>query len=306
MPLNPNGKVDKPALPFPDTAQFAAASRLLRKGMSNKNDALTATQRIVRDIWLSVLPHPPSDLGISDNFFDIGGHSILATRVVFEIRKRLAVDISLGILFRQPTIGGISHEIDTLQGGELDISSRPSSRNVDTTSSDYFMDAMDIIKSLPDKFPALDNIASQHGDSTTIFLTGATGFLGAFLIREFFLRQNSNIRIIAHVRAKSTAIGLQRIRNNCEAYGTWSEKWASRLEVVTGSLEDPFLGIDLQRWEELAKTVDIVIHNGAMVHFDVSLVTHHSGPLGIPICAITRPQRGCNVNCALSLQNWET
>ena len=94
MPLNPNGKVDKPALPFPDTAQLAAASRQARKG--GEAQALSPTQQMVREIWLSIIPHASRDLGLTDNFFDVGGHSILATRVVFEIRKKFAIDLPLG------------------------------------------------------------------------------------------------------------------------------------------------------------------------------------------------------------------
>jgi L-aminoadipate-semialdehyde dehydrogenase len=115
MPLNPNGKVDKPALPFPDTAQLAAASRQSRKE-TTADSSLSPTEHTVRDIWLNVIPHGPRDLEITDNFFDVGGHSILATRVVFEIRKRFVIDLPLGILFRQPTISGLSHEIDLLRG----------------------------------------------------------------------------------------------------------------------------------------------------------------------------------------------
>jgi L-2-aminoadipate reductase len=264
MPLNPNGKIDKPALPFPDTAQLAAASRQSRKMSSSEADVLTPTQHIVRDIWLKVLPHVPSTLDLSDNFFDVGGHSILATRVVFEIRKRFAVNLSLGILYRQPTIGGISYEIDVLRGGGLDIGSRPSSRDTNSPFSNYFIDAMDLKKILPESFPV-----SCDGDDPaaprTIFLTGATGFLGAFLMRDLFMRPNSKIRIIAHVRSKSREHGIQRIKNSCEAYGTWSDEWLSRLEVVSGSLEDSLLGLDPKKWEELSQTVDVVIHNGALV-----------------------------------------
>ena len=89
MPLNPNGKVDKPALPFPDTAQLAQAS--VRKHQANGDHQYTPTQKVVRDIWLSVIPHASPSISLHDNFFDVGGHSILATRMIFEIRKSLAV-----------------------------------------------------------------------------------------------------------------------------------------------------------------------------------------------------------------------
>jgi L-2-aminoadipate reductase len=261
MPLNPNGKVDKPALPFPDTAQLAAASRSHKDHIAN-GITLTATQRTVREIWLSVIPHAPQDIRTNDNFFDVGGHSILATRVVFEIRRRFAIDLPLGILFRQPTIFGLSEEIDNLRGGSLDIVPRPSPGDLDG-ASEYSEDAIELTREMPVSYPKAG--PTSKGDAITVFLTGATGFLGAYLIRDLLSRSGSSIRIIAHVRAKSQEDGITRIRNNCGAYGVWREEWVRQIEVVTGSLESELLGISSQEWNRLGRTVDVVIHNGAMV-----------------------------------------
>jgi len=152
MPLTPNGKVDKPALPFPDTAQLEAASRFSHKDSHANGIALTTTQRTVREIWLSVIPHAPRDVQLTDNFFDVGGHSILATRVVFEIRKRFAVDLPLGILFRQPTIFGLSEEVDHLRGGTLDMASDLISSQA-PVASEYSTDATELLRQLPFSYP---------------------------------------------------------------------------------------------------------------------------------------------------------
>ena len=263
MPLNPNGKVDKPALPFPDTAQLAAASRQSRKDNIADGTVLSSTQQTVRDIWLNVIPHATQDIDITDNFFDVGGHSILATRVVFEIRKRFAIDLPLGILFRRPTIAGLSEEIDLLRGGSFDMISRPPSSH-GNLAPEYSLDAISLMSRLPNQYAKRDNFRKK--DSITVMLTGATGFLGAFLIRDFLTRTSQKIRIIAHVRAKTTEGGLQRIKNTCEAYGVWKNDWPSRIEVVTGSLESDHLGLSKEKWNELSRTVDVVIHNGAMVY----------------------------------------
>lgn len=262
MPLNPNGKVDKPALPFPDTAQLAAASRLSPKDPHANGVTFTATQQNVREIWLSVIPHAPQDVQLTDNFFDVGGHSILATRVVFEIRKRFAVDLPLGILFRQPTIAGLSEEIDRLRGGSLDMSSEPISRQTHS-ASEYSTDALELLRHLPPSYPKLSRVLKEN--RIVVFLTGATGFLGAYLIRDLLSRNAESIQIIAHVRAKSREEGKQRIRDNCEAYGVWEDSWSDRIDAVTGALESEQLGLSRDDWTMLGNSVDIVIHNGAMV-----------------------------------------
>ena len=261
MPLNPNGKVDKPALPFPDTAQLAAASRQARKG--GEAQALSPTQQMVREIWLSIIPHASRDLGLTDNFFDVGGHSILATRVVFEIRKKFAIDLPLGILFREPTVGGLSREIDLLRGEDLGISSQAASTSATDLTPEYLADSIDLIKGLPESFLSAE--PPRKNDPITVFLTGATGFLGAFLVKDLLSRKETQIRIVAHVRAGSTAKGMERLQATCKAYGVWQDDWSSRLEIVTGSLEQDLLGLSIEKWEELSSSVDVIIHNGAMV-----------------------------------------
>ena len=265
MPLNPNGKIDKPALPFPDTAQLAAAFRRSRRDSLGNGFAFTLTQTIVREIWLKTIAHAPRDIGLHDNFFDIGGHSILATRVVFEIRKRFALELPLGILFQQPTIAGLAEEIDRCNEQSVEVASRPPSRHLDSNAiPDYASDLDTLLSRLPKSYVRASPI--RKDDCISVFLTGATGFLGAFVLRDLFSRPHPTTRVIAHVRAESPQKGLERVINSCKAYGVWNDGWKSRLEVVTGSLENDMLGLSQSVCDNLLGKVDVVIHNGAMVH----------------------------------------
>jgi L-2-aminoadipate reductase len=264
MPLNPNGKVDKPALPFPDTAQLAAASRRARRESLSNGLALTQTQAMVQEIWLKTISHVPRDISIQDNFFDIGGHSILATRVVFEIRKRFAVDLPLGILFQHPTIAGLSAEIDRRNEQSLDVTSRPPSRHLDSNMiPEYSADLVTLLSRLPESYAQASTFSKDQ--SVNVLLTGATGFLGAFVLRDLLSRQHPSTRVIAHVRADTPERGLERVINNCKAHGVWNPSWKSRLEIVTGSLEKDLLGLPQSVWDDLLEKVDVVIHNGAKV-----------------------------------------
>lgn len=99
----------------------------------------------------------------------------------------------------------------------------------------------------------------------TIFLTGATGFLGAYIVKDLLLRANT--RVIAHVRAATEAAGLARIKGTCQAYGLWSDEWSARLSCVVGDLAKARLGLSTDAWNKVANEADIVIHNGAKVHW---------------------------------------
>ncbi|HYT87749.1 MAG TPA: amino acid adenylation domain-containing protein [Gemmataceae bacterium] len=97
FPLNPNGKIDRKALPPPgrerrdETATFAAPRN--------------ATEKAVAEIWAKLLG--VEQVGIHDNFFALGGHSLKATQVVSRIRQELKVELPLQAFFRAPTIAGL-------------------------------------------------------------------------------------------------------------------------------------------------------------------------------------------------------
>ncbi|MGG7637555.1 non-ribosomal peptide synthase/polyketide synthase, partial [Pseudomonas sp. ES1] len=87
LPLSPNGKVDRKALPALDGSQLQAAHVAPR----------TALEQQVAAIWQQVLG--VAQVGLGDNFFDLGGHSLLATQAVARIRHQLDLDVSLRSLF---------------------------------------------------------------------------------------------------------------------------------------------------------------------------------------------------------------
>ncbi|MDP9140138.1 MAG: amino acid adenylation domain-containing protein [Pseudomonadota bacterium] len=97
LPRTPNGKIDRAALPTPSThvAADAVESALLLLPDSDPRPGLTS-------IWSSILgiPEPKVD----DNFFEIGGHSLLAVRLLVRIEAEFGRQLSLATLFRNPTI----------------------------------------------------------------------------------------------------------------------------------------------------------------------------------------------------------
>ena len=243
MPLNPNGKVDKPALPFPDIAQLNAASGQRRRRRTSALEPMnaydsewSATARTLRDIWKSLLPMHTEQIQLKDNFFDIGGHSILATRMIFEVRNKFVANVPLGLVFKKPTLEGLSEEIAQMgRGNEIrfnnlkDGATTPVSRDKSTspTNSDYAQDAKGLAAKLPSHFETASELVFNKDHS--VFLTGATGFLGAFLVRELLSTRAPNVKVYAHVRADTTGKGFSRIKKSCEAYGVWEEDWESRV-----------------------------------------------------------------------------
>ena len=108
FPLTPNGKLDREALPIPENTGTLATEYA---------EPATATEQAVAYSWQEVL-----GLGIIDrqaNFFEIGGHSLQAARVVSRLRERLGVKLPLRTLFERPTIAGLAGFIALDAGQEL-------------------------------------------------------------------------------------------------------------------------------------------------------------------------------------------
>ncbi|MGE8382331.1 MAG: amino acid adenylation domain-containing protein, partial [Pseudomonas putida] len=99
MPLNPNGKLDRKALPAP-----VAELRPYRAPE-------TALEVDIARIWQQLLNH--SQIGLDDSFFELGGHSLLATRLVSSLREELGTDVPLRLLFEHPTLGEFAQAIGT-------------------------------------------------------------------------------------------------------------------------------------------------------------------------------------------------
>jgi natural product biosynthesis luciferase-like monooxygenase protein len=103
MPLTPNGKIDRAALPA--IAAQAAAQR-------EYVEPRTQTERSLAAIWADLLGL--ERVGVTDNFFEIGGHSLLATQLNPRIREAFGVEISIRFLFASPIIADIAVRIDLL------------------------------------------------------------------------------------------------------------------------------------------------------------------------------------------------
>jgi L-aminoadipate-semialdehyde dehydrogenase len=257
FPLNPNGKKDKPALPFPDAAQLAAARP---KGALVD---LSDTEKEVASIWGSLIPTiDERTISPDDSFFDIGGHSILAQQMLFKVnRKWTGLNINMSVVFQNSSLKAFAAQIDRrLSGANGEVNGHADA------AEDYASDAKILLKNVPASFPSADEKVSPS-TPLTVFLTGATGFLGAYILSDLLTRTSPPIKVIAHVRALDSAAALDRVIQTCEAYGVWDPSWASRITCVTGNLGDPRLGLSESTWNQISQEANIIIHNGALVHW---------------------------------------
>jgi L-aminoadipate-semialdehyde dehydrogenase len=216
-----------------------------------------------------LLPAAPAAIELDENFFDLGGHSILATRATFELRKAFVIDVPLGLVFDQPTIGGLASSIESLRNDDLGFAADgtgPKGHQGPAIEMDYAKDVDVLIPNLPEKFAPLP--ADYATKKVTVFLTGATGFLGAFILNDLLaLRADRVHKVICLVRAKSAEDGMRRLKESCQGRGVWDDKWQSdgRLQAVVGDLSEENFGLAEAEWKTCSEEADVVLHNGAIV-----------------------------------------
>jgi len=102
LPLTPNGKIDRKALPLPSPQQVRSDVDFVAPQ--------TSTEKELAAIWTEILGS--DHIGIHDNFFNSGGHSLTATQLVAHIRKTFFVELSLRDFLKYPTIAGLAGLIE--------------------------------------------------------------------------------------------------------------------------------------------------------------------------------------------------
>jgi|WetSurSiteA1Bulk_404760.scaffolds.fasta_scaffold00017_13 myxalamid-type nonribosomal peptide synthetase MxaA len=236
LPLTANGKLNRNALPLPN---FNAVS-------TDYSPPTTATEKMLSDIWQQLLH--VERIGIHDDFFALGGHSLLATQLLFAVRNTasLATDkFTLKNFFEQPTIAAQAKII---------------TGDVSDEQFDFVAEV-----SLDADIVPLTSEPISVAEASAIFLTGATGFLGAFLLADLLAQSTADIYCL--IRANDETQAMQRLKQQLQRFELLERVDCSRIIAVCGDLAEPQLGLTDTRYQEIAERVSVIYHNGALVNF---------------------------------------
>ena len=253
LPLTVNGKLDKRALPAPE----------YQDGDRYRAPA-SPTEEILAGIYAQVLG--VDRVGVDESFFDLGGDSLSAMQVIAKINTAFDTHLSVRVLFETPSVEIVSQQLGKHAGTNrfVSVHGRDTTKvHAGDLTLDKFLDAPTLT--------AAPTLPGPSAEVRTVLLTGATGFVGRYLVLEWLERMELvDGTLICLVRGDSDADGRHRLdktfdRGDPELLWRFQDLANDHLQVIAGDKAEANLGLDQQTWQRLADTVDLIVDSAALV-----------------------------------------
>ncbi|MEJ5106708.1 non-ribosomal peptide synthetase [Chryseobacterium sp. MYb328] len=248
LPLTLTGKIDKSKLHIP-------LQQNVRK-VKEKVDIIDLKQEIT-EIWMDLLNL--EDINDGDNFFDLGGHSLMLAQLNERLPLNVQKKLSLPELYRYPTISLFVKEAEN-RLIQNEVSQQQKARLVE---EQLLKDA-----ELPFDFEITVQPDPQIlVNPSQIFLTGVTGFVGSHLLEEL-IPKNPSATIYCLVRAENEALALERIKSTFLKFKlVWKPEYEARIKIILGDLTHPKLGVDEKLYEKLLSDIEVIYHMASDVSY---------------------------------------
>jgi len=226
LPLTSTGKVDRRVLPPPELSAYA--SRQYEAPQGEREEFLAA-------VWKELLG--VQRVGRNDNFFELGGHSLLVLKALFRINQAFGTALKASDAYACPSVRELAMRIngDKTQDNFVDL------------SQEATLDSGIVACARRSIFPACD-----------VLLTGATGFVGRFLLAQLLEDTNATIHCLMRTQTKYQA--ADRLKQTLSKWGLWHQDFEGRIVAVPGDLRLPRLGLDEATHRQLSRSVDTIYH----------------------------------------------
>ncbi|MBT0568158.1 carboxylic acid reductase [Williamsia sp. CHRR-6] len=238
----------------------------LRAHLADRATVDTVTRAVAATLGVTIDAVAPEA-----RFADLGGDSLSALSVSTLLTDLFEVDIEVGMLMSAGSdLQAIADHIDARRGG---AAPRPVFASVHTSSATEVTAAELTLDRFIDEatLAAAPTLARASTSVSTVLLTGANGYLGRFLCLEWLERMAAvDGTVVCIVRGRDEADARARLTAAFDTDSTLLQRFhdlaAGHLDVLAGDIAEPDLGLSRERWQQLADTVDLVVHPAALVN----------------------------------------
>ncbi|BAY62992.1 polyketide synthase thioester reductase subunit HglB [Calothrix brevissima NIES-22] len=200
------------------------------------------------------------EIDVNEHLENYGLDSAQAMILVSKLEKMLGFQPSPLLLWHYPNIAALSQRLaeDLPQNAVI----QDTNTGAVNTPPALDLNAEAVLDPTirPDALPSVTITEPKH-----VFLTGGTGYLGAFIIKELLEQTNADIYCL--VRAANPQEGKSKLEKNLQSYAIWDEKYKSRIVPVVGDLALPLLGMGAEQFQILAANIDTIYHSGALLNY---------------------------------------
>ncbi|GBG31706.1 N-5-amino-5-carboxypentanoyl-L-cysteinyl-D-valine synthase [Hondaea fermentalgiana] len=290
LPVTANGKIDRRALPAPTESEHDVHGQALQAVVPPRSKE----EVMIAALWKETLGL--QSISIHDNFFDLGGHSLAATQLLAMVQENLKVDLPISVFFADPSIEGMAAAVAARNGSSGDGLRDGATPTPETADALLGFDPEVECTLDEDVVPSATSVFDPDMAQTwsRIFVTGATGFLGAFFVHqvlETLAESKPELTILCLIRADSDAIAIARLREALLQFNLYNEEtmpsmgsfedshldWTDsngsggmssrhHILVVRGDLGQARFGMPERDFVRFAQELDVIAHAGAYVH----------------------------------------
>ncbi|KAL3470486.1 putative NRPS-like enzyme [Aspergillus californicus] len=254
LPLTRSGKVDRRKVARDVQNELGNVTVGPIQGESTERDT---PGRLVRRVWGETLGLTLDSLRPQDDFFALGGTSLHVARLVARVNQLLDISLRVASIFESPTLESMSTEVTKLCNGV-----RPADGVVEVPP--WVQDASIGLDLKAHDLP-LPNWESEF--EGRVFLTGSTGFVGAFLLMD--LLAHPHVKAVAClVRAENAMTALLRIKKALARFDlTLQPAQEAKILPISGDLAEAYFGLGEDRYQHFASWSSVVFHLGAHINF---------------------------------------
>lgn len=250
LPLKTNGKIDWEVL-------SSIAENRIKETKELDEESLNQYEKTIKKIWSEVLVSKVTSL--EDDFFHLGGHSLLLTKLYNKLYAEYPNKLTLSELYLNSTIRKLARLIEERDANphiyEYGLGEDPLSGEIKKDAT------------VPSDFFTFNTVEKGDFESPkAILLTGVTGFVGINILVELLKSNAADIYLLIRAEDKAQA-KIRLLKTMADQHISRDIYDGARINYLCGDLAKPFFGLDPDSYDHLTKAIDVVYHAGSSVNF---------------------------------------